>query len=144
MRIVAACSRDAPRGLPPAPRLADDRDVALLGAGIAATGLAPTLPVLLAVMVAVGVVEGAGTTYLISWMQRRTDPGMQGRVMSLALLASVGLEPVALALAGVLASRELGLLFWVSAITIELTALLASLSRSVREVSRRGQFSRQF
>ena len=50
--------------------------VALLGAGIAATGVAPTLPVLLVVMLVVGVVEGAGTTYLISWMQRRTGPGM--------------------------------------------------------------------
>jgi DHA3 family tetracycline resistance protein-like MFS transporter len=108
--------------------------VALLGAGIAAAGVAPTLPALLAVMVVVGVVEGAGTTYIISWMQRRTDPGMQGRVMSLAILASVGLQPVALALAGALASRDLGLLFWGSAVAIELTALLASLSRSVRRI----------
>jgi DHA3 family tetracycline resistance protein-like MFS transporter len=108
--------------------------VALMGVGIAAAGVAPTLPVLLAVIFGVGVVEGAGTTYIISWMQRRTEPGMQGRVMSLALLASVGLEPVALALAGALASRELGLLFWGSAVAIELTALLASLSRSVRRM----------
>jgi MFS family permease len=108
--------------------------VALLGAGIAATGVAPTLPVLLVVMLVVGVVEGAGTTYLISWMQRRTDPGMQGRVMSLALLSSVGLEPLALLMAGALASRYLGLLFWGSAVAIELTALAASLSRSVRRI----------
>jgi DHA3 family tetracycline resistance protein-like MFS transporter len=108
--------------------------VALLGAGLAAAGVAPTLPVLLAVMVVVGVVEGAGTTYIISWMQRRTDPGMQGRVMSLALLSSVGLQPVALALAGVVAAHDLGLLFWGSAAAIEVTALLASLSRSVRRI----------
>ena len=108
--------------------------VALLGAGIAAAGVAPTLPVLLGVMLVLGVVEGAGTTYIISWMQRRTDPAMQGRVMSLALLASVGLEPVALALAGALASQELGLLFWGSAVAIELTAILAGLSRSIRQV----------
>jgi MFS family permease len=108
--------------------------VALLGAGIAATGLAPTLPVLLAVMVVVGVVEGAGTTYLISWMQRRTDAGMQGRVMSLAMFSSVGLEPLGLVTAGALASRYLGLLFWASAAAIELTALAAALSRSVRRV----------
>ncbi len=106
--------------------------VAMLGAGIAAAGVAPTLPVLLVVMVAVGTVEGAGSTYLISWMQRRTEPGLQGRVMSLAMLASVGLEPVALAAAGAVASRDLGLLFWGSAIAVELTALLAALSRSVR------------
>jgi DHA3 family tetracycline resistance protein-like MFS transporter len=108
--------------------------VALLGAGIAAAGVAPTLPVLLGVMVALGVVEAAATTYVISWMQRRTDPGMQGRVMWLAMLSSVGLEPVALTLAGALASRELGLLFWGSALAIELTALLAALSPSVRRV----------
>jgi MFS family permease len=108
--------------------------VALLGAGIAATGLAPTLPVLLTVMVVVGVVEGAGTTYLISWMQRRTDAGMQGRVMSLAMFSSVGLEPLGLVTAGALASRYLGLLFWASAAAIELTALAAAFSRSVRRV----------
>jgi MFS family permease len=108
--------------------------VALLGAGIAAAGVAPTLPALLVVMVVTGVVEGASSTYIISWMQRRTDPGMQGRVMSVALLSSVGLEPVALALAGALASRDLALLFWGSAIAIELTALGAALSRSVRRM----------
>jgi hypothetical protein len=108
--------------------------VALLGAGLAATGVAPALWVLLVVMVFTGVVEGGGTTYVISWMQRRTDPGMQGRVMSLAMLSSVGLEPVALAVAGALASRSLGLLFWGSAVAIELTALAAGLSRSVRRL----------
>lgn len=104
----------------------------LLGAGIAAAGLAPTLLLLLAVMVVMGIVEGGGTTYIISWLQRRTAAGMQGRVMSLAIFASVGLEPVALALAGGLAARELSLLFWVSAVAIEVTAIVTALSRSVR------------
>jgi MFS family permease len=108
--------------------------VALIGVGLAAAGLAPSLPVLILVMVALGVVEGLATTYLISWMQQRTDPGMQGRVMSLAMLASVGLEPVALAVAGAVAARDLGLLFWASAVAIEVTALAASLSRSVRRM----------
>jgi hypothetical protein len=91
--------------------------------------------VLVTVMVAMGVIEGAGTTYLISWMQRRSDPGMQGRVMSLAIFSSVGVEPVALATAGALASRYLGLLFLVSAVAIEFTALAASLSPSVRHMT---------
>ena len=107
---------------------------ALIGAGVAAAGLAPSLPVLIVVMVALGVVEGVATTYLISWMQQRTDPGMQGRVMSLAMLSSVGLEPVAFAVAGAVAGHDLGLLFWGSAVAIELTALGASLSRSVRQM----------
>jgi MFS family permease len=108
--------------------------VVLIGAGIAAAGLAPSLPILIAVMVALGFVEGGGTTYLLSWMQRRTDASMQGRVMSIAMLASVGLEPLALAVAGALAAQDLGLLFWVSAVAIELTALAAAFSRSVRRM----------
>ncbi len=54
--------------------------------------------------------------------------------MSLAMFASMGLEPVALALSGALASRQLGLLFWGSAVAIELTAVGAGLSRSVRQM----------
>jgi hypothetical protein len=92
------------------------------------------LQVLFAVMVILGVVEGAGTTYLLSWLQRRTDASMQGRVMSIAMLASVGLEPVALAVAGAIAARDLGLLFWASAVVIELAAFGAALSRSVRRM----------
>lgn len=107
---------------------------ALIGGGIAAAGLAPSLPILVAVMVALGLVEGAGTTYLLSWLQRRTDPSMQGRVMSIAMLASVGLEPVALAVAGAVAAQDLGLLFWASAALIEVTAIGAAFSRSVRRM----------
>jgi len=79
-----------------------------------------------------GLVEGAGTTILMSWLQRRTDASMQGRVMAIAMLASVGLEPFALAVAGAVAAQDLGLLFWASAVVIELTAVGAALSRSVR------------
>ncbi len=106
--------------------------VAILGAGVALTGLVTTLPELLGLMVLGGITVGLGTTYLMSWMQRRTDIAMQGRVMSLVLLSSTGLEPLALAGAGGVASRSLGLLFWGSAAAIELTALVAALSRSVR------------
>ena len=128
---IAAAARPAPRNF----GWGMIALVALIGAGVAATGVAPTLPALLGVMVLLGVIEGAGTTYLISWMQRRTDPTMQGRVMSLVIFSSVGVEPVALAIAGALASRHLGLLFWASAAAIELTAVGASLSSSVRHMT---------
>jgi MFS family permease len=108
--------------------------VALLGAGIAGAGVAPTLPVLVAVMAITGVVEGLATTYVISWIQRRTERDMQGRVMSLVMLTSVGLEPLALAVAGALAAQNLALLFWISAAAVELTALAAGVSRTVRRL----------
>lgn len=108
--------------------------VAFMGVGVAAIGLAPTLPALVAVMVLLGLVEGVATTYLLSWMQARTDSAMQGRVMAIAMLASVGLEPIALAAAGAVAAHSLGLLFWASAAIVEITAVGASLSPSVRRM----------
>jgi MFS family permease len=108
--------------------------VVLVGAGIAAMGVAPNLPLLVGVMLVVGAIEGAGTTYLMSWMQRRTAMEMQGRVMSVVLLSSVGVEPIALAVAGGLAAHYLGLLFWASAVAIEVTAVGAALSGSVRRM----------
>jgi MFS family permease len=106
--------------------------VVLTGIGIGAIGLAPTLPILLVVMVLNGVVEGAATTILITWLQRRTAPELQGRVMSLAMFASTGLEPLALASAGAIATAGVGLLFWGAAGVIEATAVGAGLSRSIR------------
>ena len=108
--------------------------VVLTGAGIAAIGLAPTLPILVGVMIANGIVEGAATTILLTWLQRRTAPELQGRVMGLAMFASTGLEPLALAGAGAIAAVGVGTLFWGSTAMIELTAAGASLSRSIRRL----------
>ena len=98
----------------PAPRLSwlMVGTAVLFGAGLAAVGLAPSLPLLLLALGVMGVVAGASNPYLISWIQRRTDPGMQGRTMSLVMLASVGLDPLGLALGGVVAERNLDVLFW--------------------------------
>ena len=52
--------------------------------------------------------------------------------MSLVMLESVGLEPLGLALGGVVAERNLDLLFWAAGALIALTGVAASLSRSVR------------
>jgi MFS family permease len=104
----------------------------VFGAGLAAVALAASLPLLLLAMALMGVVAGAMNPYLISWLQRRTAPGMQGRMMSLVMLASVGLEPLGLAVGGVVAERNLELLFWGAGVLIALTGITASLSRSVR------------
>jgi MFS family permease len=104
----------------------------VFGAGLAAVALATSLPLLLLALAVMGVVAGAMNPYLISWLQRRTAPGMQGRMMSLVMLASVGLEPLGLALGGVVAERNLELLFWGAGALIALTGVAATLSRSVR------------
>jgi MFS family permease len=118
----------------PAPRLSwlMVGTAVLFGACLAVVGLVPTLPLLLLALGAMGVVAGASNPYLISWLQRRTDASMQGRMMSLVMLASVGLEPLGLALGGVVAERNLDVLFWGAGILIALIGLAATLSRSVR------------
>src|SRR5579864_7484312 len=118
----------------PAPRLSwlMVGTAVLFGASLAIVGLAPTLPLLLLALGVMGVVAGASNPYLISWLQRRTEPSMQGRMMSLVMLASVGLEPLGLALGGVVAERNLELLFWGAGGLIVLVGFAATLSRSVR------------
>src|SRR6516225_4586033 len=58
-----------------------------------------------------GIATGVVNTYGISWLQRRTDPAMQGRVMSLLMLASMGLTPLGYAVSGAIAQANLTLLF---------------------------------
>src|SRR5262245_46926004 len=118
----------------PAPRLSwlMVGTAVVFGASLAVVGLASTLPLLLLALGVMGVVAGASNPYLISWLQRRTDPSMQGRMMSLVMLASVGLEPLGLALGGVVAERNVDLLFWGAGVLIALIGVAATLSHSVR------------
>ena len=107
---------------------------AWIGGGIAVVGLVPALvPAAIALGFA-GVASGAINTYGVSWLQRRTDPAMQGRVMSLVMLASMGLTPVAYAASGVVAQAHVTLLFVLCGALILVTAAGAALSRTVRSI----------
>lgn len=59
---------------------------------------------------------------------------MLTRVMALVMLASFGLAPVALALAGLLAIQHVGLVFGVGAAMILAAAVGGALSRTVRSL----------
>ena len=74
----------------------------LLAAGLALIGLAPTLPVALAIILPMGLLVGFINVQYFAWIQRRVDEELRGRVMSLVMLASIGLAPVSLAAAGAL------------------------------------------
>ncbi|HEX2142580.1 MAG TPA: MFS transporter [Candidatus Limnocylindria bacterium] len=72
-----------------------------LGIGLAMVGNAPTLWMALPAMGGIGLGGGFLNVRVIAWLQARTPEKMLGRVMSLVLLAGVGLAPISLALAGV-------------------------------------------
>ena len=104
------------------------------GVTIGAVGVIPTLAPAAIVMAIAGVASGAVNTFGISWLQRRTDPGMQGRVMSLVMMASMGLVPVSYALSGAIADLNTTLLFVGSGALMLVTALAAASSRTVRSI----------
>ena len=69
-----------------------------------------------------------------SWLQRRTDPAMQGRVMSLVMMASIGLVPISLATSGALADVNPTVLFLIAGGLILLASAAAASSRTVRSL----------
>ncbi len=103
-----------------------------LGTGICAVGLLPSLVPAALVMGFSGIATGVVNTYGVSWLQRRTDPAMQGRVMSLVMLASMGLTPVAYAAAGAIAYVNPTLLFLLAGGLMLACGAGAAASRQVR------------
>ena len=85
-----------------------------LGLGIIGVGLVPSLVPAVLIMGVTGVGTGVINTYGMSWLQRRTDPAMVGRVMSLVMLASQGLTPIGYAASGVVAQLNTTLLFLIA------------------------------
>ena len=105
-----------------------------LGAGIGAVGVVPSLPPAAIAMGLSGIVTGVINTYGISWLQRRTDPAMQGRVMSLVMLASMGTTPLAYAVSGAIADASITWLFVLAGGMIFLCGAGAAASKSVRSL----------
>lgn len=106
-----------------------------LGTGLGVFGVLPTLPPAAIAMALTGVGTGVVNTYGISWLQRRTLPAMQGRVMSLVMLASMGLTPVSYAVSGVIAQLNPTLLFLIGGGMIFACGAVAATSAKVRELT---------
>jgi MFS family permease len=135
---VGATAGALAAGVVPAPKRFGLLIVALclwLGTGMAVMGLLPSLPPSAFVMALTGIGTGVVNTYGISWLQRRTDPSMQGRVMSLVMLASMGLTPVAYAISGALAQVNVTLLFLIAGGMALACAAGTAASRSVRTLT---------
>jgi MFS family permease len=108
--------------------------LAWIGLAVLATGLVPSLLPAVAILATAGIASGVVNTYGISWLQRRTERSMQGRVMSLVMLASIGLVPIGYAAAGVLAQASPTLLFVIAGGLMVIAASSAALSRTVRSL----------
>jgi predicted MFS family arabinose efflux permease len=103
----------------------------VIGIGLGLVGLAPSVPVALAIIAPMGVLVGIVNVQYISWLQRRVTDELRGRIMSLSMLASVGLVPVSLAAAGALVDLGAATLMYGAAGGIVLAAALAGIAWGV-------------
>jgi MFS family permease len=105
-----------------------------LGVTVGAVGLVPTLAPAAVLMAIAGISAGVVNTFGISWLQRRTEPAMQGRVMSLVMLASVGMVPISYAVSGAIAQINPTALFLGAGALMLLAAAVSAASRTVRSI----------
>lgn len=101
---------------------------ALLGLGLAGIGLAPNVPVALAIMTAMGVLVGFTSVRVRSWIQARVPDEVRGRVMSVVMLGSFGTAPVSFAAAGALVDAGATTAMFVGAGGIMIAAGLAGVA----------------
>ena len=101
---------------------------AYLGVGMAAIGVAPTPAVVTVVLATMGLGIGYINVVVMSWLQAHVEPSMLGRVMGLAMLASFGLGPVSLVLAGALIDTAATAMFLAAGTLVLVVAIVGLVS----------------
>ena len=84
----------------------------VLGIIVASIAFVPNLAVAIPLAIAIGATASFLGVITISWLQERAEPGLLGRVMSLAMFSAVALDPVSFALAGLLVGINLKRCSW--------------------------------
>lgn len=108
--------------------------IALFAIGIMVIGLVNSTLIGCIVLALLGIFNGYLSILLITTLQRMTPPAMMGRLMSLAMLSSVGLVPISQAITGFLINYSLqGLFIGVGTLTL-LLAFVSLMSKEVRNV----------
>lgn len=106
----------------------------LLGVIVGAIAFVPNLLTAIILATAIGATASFLGVITISWLQERAQPGMIGRVMSLAMFSAVALDPISFALAGLLVQLDLTAMFLAAGTLLLLTAVAGAASRTMREV----------
>jgi MFS family permease len=106
-----------------------------IGIGLIVIGLAPSLSVALAASLVIGTASGYNNILLITWLQSRVAPAMRGRIMSLMRFASVGLNPISTALAGVFIGVNATALLVCAGILMTAMTLAAAYSPTIRNLN---------
>ena len=107
----------------------------VIAACLATLAVLHHLAVISLVLAIMSATAGITNIHLASWIQGRVDPAVRGRVVSVLMLSVVGLQPMSMAAAGVLAAWSLtGMFIVAGAALLAITAVAATRS-SVRAIA---------
>lgn len=105
---------------------------AAMGIGVGGLAFAPNLPVAVLLATLIGMTASFLAVVNISWLQERSEPGLVGRVMSLAMFSAIALDPISYVLAGILVELNLMVVFLAAGGLLLSTAALGAASRTMR------------
>jgi MFS family permease len=108
---------------------------AILAACLGSIGILGNLWMITAVLLVMGASAGLANVNISAWIMQRIDVTVRGRVSSVLMLASVGLTPVSLAVAGLLIAWNVKSMFLLAAGLMLLVTSIAAFQKSVREIA---------
>jgi len=108
--------------------------MSLMGVGLAVIGVASSTYVAALASFVMGAANGYNNIMLITWLQSRISPSMTGRIMSLVMFASVGLNPISTALSGALIGLNAAALLVCAGSLMTIFTLAAAFSPAIRNL----------
>jgi MFS family permease len=106
----------------------------VLGVCLGSIGLLGKVWSIAGVLLIMGVAAGMVNIHISAWVMQRIDAAVRGRVASVLMLASFGITPISLAVAGFLVAWSLKIMFLLAGGLMVLTAVAASFQKPVREI----------
>ena len=106
----------------------------VLGVCLGSIGLLGKVWSIASVLLIMGAAAGMVNIHIGAWIMQRIDVAVRGRVASVLMLASYGITPISLAVAGFLVAWSLKLMFLLAGGLMVLAAVGAALSKPVREI----------
>jgi MFS family permease len=105
-----------------------------LGVCLGSIGLLGKVWSIASVLLIMGAAAGVVNVHIGAWIMQRIDVAVRGRVASVLMLASFGITPISLAVAGFLVAWSLKLMFLLAGGLMVLAAAGASFQKPVREI----------
>jgi MFS family permease len=106
----------------------------VLGLCLSSIGLMGRVWSISSVLLVMGAAAGMANVHIGAWAMQRIDAAVRGRVASVLMLASFGITPISLAVAGFLVGWSLKFMFLLAGGVMLLAAAGAAFQKPVREI----------